>query len=93
MKFYQAQGCEECDNSGYRGRLAIYECVDITNEIREVITEKDDVLLGKTAQKQGMLNMRQDGLLKALMGLTSVSEVERMTEGSLTVGELEDDKG
>lgn len=93
MKFYKSSGCDECGKSGYKGRLAIYECVDITNEIREVITEKDDVLLGKTAQKQGMLNMRQDGLLKALTGLTSVSEVERMTEGSLTVGEFDDDKG
>lgn len=93
MKFYKAVGCEECGRSGYKGRLAIYECVDITNEVREVITEKDDVLLSRTAQKQGMLNMRQDGLLKALMGMTSVSEVERMTEGSLTVGEFDDDKG
>ena len=93
IKFYKADGCEECGRSGYKGRLAIYECVDITNEVREVITEKDDVLLNKTAQKQGMLNMRQDGLLKAIMGLTSVSEVERMTEGSLTVGEFDDDKG
>lgn len=93
IKFYKNVGCKECGNSGYKGRLAIYECVDITNEIREVITEKDDILLNKVSQKRGMLNMRQDGLLKAAMGLTSVSEVERMTGGSLTVGEFEDDKG
>ncbi|MDX9914084.1 MAG: ATPase, T2SS/T4P/T4SS family, partial [Candidatus Moranbacteria bacterium] len=93
MKFYHAEGCDECGRTGYKGRLAIYECVDINNEVREVITEKDDVLLNRVAQKQGMLNMRQDGFLKALLGLTSISEVERMTEGSLTVGEFEDDLG
>ncbi len=93
LKFYKAVGCDECGKSGYKGRLAIYECVDVTNELREVITEKDDALLNRVAQKQGMLNMWQDGLLKAAMGLTSVSEVERMTGGSLTVGEFEDDKG
>lgn len=93
LKFYKAVGCDECGKTGYRGRLAIYECVDVTNELREVITEKDEGLLSRVAQKQGMLNMRQDGLLKAAMGLTSVSEVERMTGGSLTVGEFDDDKG
>ncbi|KKP67749.1 MAG: Type II secretion system protein E (GspE) [Candidatus Moranbacteria bacterium GW2011_GWE1_35_17] len=93
LRFFKAVGCDECGKSGYKGRLAIYECVDVTNELREVITEKDDGLLNRVAQKQGMLNMRQDGLLKAAMGLTSVSEVERMTGGSLTVGEFEDDKG
>lgn len=93
MKFYKNVGCKECGNSGYKGRLAIYECVDVNNEIREVITEKDDVLLNRVAQKQGMPNLRQDGLLKALAGLTTVSEVERMTGGSLTVGELDEDIG
>ncbi len=93
LKFYKSVGCEECDNIGYKGRVAIYECVNVTNDLREVITEKNELLLKKVAARQHLLNMRQDGLLKALLGLTSVSEVERMTEGSLTVGELDDDKG
>jgi len=93
IKFFEGVGCSECGQSGYKGRLAIYECVDINNEIREVITEKDDMLLSRVTKKQGALNMRQDGLLKASLGLTSVSEVERMTGGSLTVGEFEKDLG
>lgn len=93
MKFYKSVGCEECGGVGYKGRVAIYECVDVDNDLREVIIEKDEMLLKRTVNKQHLLNMRQDGLLKVLLGLTSVSEVERMTEGSLTVGELEDDKG
>ncbi len=93
MKFYKSVGCEECGGVGYKGRVAIYECVDVNNDLREVIIEKDELLLKRTANKQHLLNMRQDGLLKSLLGLTSVSEVERMTEGSLTVGELDDDKG
>ena len=94
MKFYKGVGCEECGGVGYKGRVAIYECVDVNNDLREVIIEKDELLLKKVAGEQHLLDMRQDGLLKALLGLTSVSEVERMTEGSLTVGgELGDDKG
>ncbi|MFZ2153609.1 MAG: GspE/PulE family protein [Candidatus Moraniibacteriota bacterium] len=93
MKFYKAVGCEDCGRSGYRGRVAIYECIDITNKVREVITEKSEAALNRAVASQGMLNMRQDGLLKALVGLTSVSEVERMTAGNLTIGEFEDDKG
>jgi len=93
MKFYKSVGCEECGGVGYKGRVAIYECVDVDNDLREVITEKDEMLLKKVAGRKHLLNMRQDGLLKALKGMTSVSEVERMTEGSLTVGELDDDRG
>jgi type IV pilus assembly protein PilB len=93
LKFYAKVGCDECGDIGYKGRLAIYECVDVDDTLKEIITEKNEILLKKAAKKQNMLTMRQDGLLKALKGLTSVSEVERMTEGSMTVGELDDDKG
>ncbi|MDD3498259.1 MAG: GspE/PulE family protein [Candidatus Moranbacteria bacterium] len=93
LKFYTKTGCEECGNTGYKGRLAIFECVDVDNDLKEVITEKNEILLKKVAQKQNMLTMRQDGFLKAAKGLTSVSEVERMTEGTMSVGELEDDIG
>ncbi len=93
LKFYTKVGCEDCSNTGYKGRLAIFECVDVNNDLKEVITEKNEILLQKVAKKQNMLTMRQDGLLKAIKGLTSVSEVERMTEGTNSVGDLEDDMG
>lgn len=93
LKFYTKVGCEDCSNTGYKGRLAIFECVDVDNDLKEVITEKNEILLQKVAKKQNMLTMRQDGLLKALKGWTSVSEVERMTEGTNSVGDLEDDMG
>jgi type II secretory ATPase GspE/PulE/Tfp pilus assembly ATPase PilB-like protein len=94
LRFYKKVGCNDCSNTGYKGRLAIYECVDVDNKLKEVITEKNEVLLKKVVADQNMLTMRQDGLLKALNGFTSVSEVERMTEGTMSIGgELEDDKG
>ena len=93
LKFYTKAGCEDCGDTGYKGRIAIFECVDVDDELKEVITEKNEVLLKRVAKKQNMLTMRQDGFLKAVKGWTSVSEVERMTEGSMEVGDLEDDMG
>ena len=93
LKFYTKVGCDECSNTGYKGRVAIYECVDIDKDLKEIITEKNEILLKKVAKRQNMLTMRQDGFLKAVKGLTSVSEVERMTEGTMSVGDLEDDIG
>lgn len=93
LKFYTKAGCEDCGHTGYKGRLAIFECVDIDNDLKEVITEKNEILLKKVADRQKMLTMRQDGLLKAVKGMTSVSEVERMTEGSMDLGDLDDDMG
>jgi len=90
LKFYTKVGCKECNDTGYKGRVAIYECVDVDSELKEVITEKNEVLLKKVAKKQNMLTMRQDGLLKALKGLTSISEVERMTEGNMVADENKD---
>lgn len=96
LKFFQGKGCEACNKSGYKGRVAIFEALEIDNEIKEIITEKRDNEqdIERHAKKQGMVTIKQDGILKALKGLTTLSEVERVTEGSLSIGgEMEDDKG
>lgn len=96
LKFYQGKGCEACNKTGYKGRVAIFEALEIDNEIKEIITEKKDneQEIERHAKKQGMITIRQDGILKALKGLTTLSEVERVTEGSMSIGgEMEDDKG
>ncbi len=96
LKFYQGKGCENCGNLGLRGRMAICEAFAINSRVREIISEGkgNEAELRKEAEKQKMITMRQDGILKVLKGITTLSEVERVTEGSLTVGgEVEDDQG
>lgn len=78
----EAVGCTHCQGTGYRGRLGIYELVDVTPELQEL------VIAGATAEKmrglanaQGGRTLRDDGLLKARAGLTTVEEVVRVTGG------------
>ena len=96
IKFYKGKGCKECNNSGFKGRVAIYEVLEVDDEFQKMISEKgkDETALKETAKRQGMLTMKQDGLLKVLKGITTLSEIERVTEGSLTIGgEVDDDRG
>lgn len=96
LKFYKGKGCDACGNTGLKGRLAIYEVIEVTEKIQELIAKgkNNEVEIKNEALRQGMITMKQDGILKALKGIMALSEVERVTEGSLSVGgELEDDKG
>ena len=87
MRFMTGKGCSECNNSGYMGRIALHEVLEITNEIRNVIAEKrgSENEVGLLAKKQGMTTMKQDGLLKVIAGHTTLAEVERVTDGVLLV--------
>ena len=78
----EAVGCPACQGTGYRGRLGVYELVDVTPELQEAI------MAGATAERmralasaQGGRTLREDGLLKAHAGLTTVEEVVRVTGG------------
>jgi general secretion pathway protein E len=83
-----AKGCPQCRGSGYRGRLGIFEFLEVTPEIQESVMRKDPVAaLLRIAQGQGYRNLREDGLVKAWRGLTSVDEVLRVT-GLSTATEL-----
>lgn len=96
LKFYEGKGCEECGNLGYKGRMAIFESLEVDETVQEIISEKDGeaVAIEHEVRRKGMLTMKQDGILKVLKGITTLSEVERVTEGSLTIGgEMTDDKG
>ncbi len=80
IKIYGPFGCPECNNSGYSGRVALYEVMPIRDELRELI------LIGATAAeikkeaiKLGMLTLRQSGIHKIMKGITSVKEVLRIT--------------
>ena len=74
--------CEKCNGLGYKGRVGIYEIFSMTKEIENLILTGNvsEYQMADIAQKQGMITMAQDGLLKALDGLTSVEEVLRTAE-------------
>lgn len=75
FKLYYGKGCDEC-NHGYRGRVGIFEAMEITPEIEELAISKRPANDIKTESiKQGMITMRQDGILKAFAGITTVDEV------------------
>ncbi|QQS20763.1 MAG: type II/IV secretion system protein [Candidatus Moraniibacteriota bacterium] len=89
LTFFSGRGCSECNNSGYKGRVAVHEVLEVTDALRSVISEKsgNETEVKRIAKEQGMTTMKQDGLLKALRGDTTLAEVERVTEGATLVDE------
>lgn len=92
LKFYHGRGCDACNGTGLRGRVAIYEAVPINENIKNIIIEKNgnEELLNKERENMGALTIRQDGLLKVLKGFTTIEEIERVTEGNITLEEEND---
>jgi type II secretory ATPase GspE/PulE/Tfp pilus assembly ATPase PilB-like protein len=81
FSIWKSQGCNLCGKTGYSGRIGIFEVLKMTKEISDIILEQpDEKKLIEAAKKQGMITMRQDGIIKALEGLTSPEEVIRVTE-------------
>jgi type IV pilus assembly protein PilB len=81
---FEPVGCSRCGGSGYRGRVGLYEVMSVSEEIRALILERasvDDMVA--VAVQQGMLRLRDDGLQKVREGLTSIAEIERMTNSLL----------
>ncbi len=84
VRMFRATGCPRCDNIGYRGRLAIHEVFTINEELRGLISKGASVLeIRTTAVKSGFKCMRYDAMLKILMGLTTIEELERVTAETL----------
>ena len=81
---YEAVGCSRCGGSGYRGRLGLYEVMSVSERIRALILERASVdEMVAVAVGEGMLRLRDDGLVKVREGLTSIAEIERMTSSLL----------
>jgi type II secretory ATPase GspE/PulE/Tfp pilus assembly ATPase PilB-like protein len=80
LLFYHSTGCEQCHNLGYQGRVGIYEVLENTEAIQALILKENSSMaeFKKVAVSQGMVTMVQDGLLKALQGMTDVEEVFRV---------------
>ncbi|WP_066015314.1 type IV-A pilus assembly ATPase PilB [Endozoicomonas atrinae] len=79
-EIFGPKGCENCKN-GYKGRVGIYEVVSITPGMQQIImAEGNSLEISAQAEKEGFNNLRQSGLLKALQGVTSLEEVNRVTQ-------------
>ena len=73
-------GCEKCNNTGYKGRVGLYEVMEVTDELRELVLVGASALeLRRKAIDEGMITLRQSGLRKVRDGLTTVEEVARET--------------
>jgi type II secretory ATPase GspE/PulE/Tfp pilus assembly ATPase PilB-like protein len=76
----RGKGCKKCFNTGYKGRVGITEILSLTPEVKEkILVEAGEPMIKETARKCGMRTMREDGLIKAMQGLTSLEEVLRLT--------------
>jgi general secretion pathway protein E len=81
LRLWHAKGCSACGNSGYKGRSAIHEVLVMDDPIRRLILKHEDAgVLQEQARKAGMRTMYEDGLLKALKGVTTLEEVLRVAE-------------
>ncbi len=76
----QPCGCERCGGTGYRGRLGVFEVLELSGDLRELIGEKTDGLkIDEMAIRGGMTTMLDDGIAKCRAGLTSPAEILRVT--------------
>jgi type IV pilus assembly protein PilB len=80
FKLYKGRGCQSCNNTGYRGRVGLYEVMAISEDLRELILAgASSIELRKKAVEEGMISLRLSGLMKVRDGLTTIEEVVRET--------------
>jgi len=80
IRVYKGQGCKNCRFTGYSGRVGIFEVLEVSKEIRKLITErKDSDMIVEQAIAEGMTTMLDDGLMKVSKGVTTIEEILRVT--------------
>lgn len=80
IKFYRPGGCEQCNKEGYRGRLGIFEVLEVDDNMKKMISHKaPEEEMTRDCQSKGMLSMVEDGFIKAASGYTSIEEILRVT--------------
>ena len=80
-KVYKGSGDDECGNTGYYGRIGIFEVLPVTEKVSRLILERSpSSAIERQAREEGMVTMKQDGYLKALEGITSIEEVLRVAQ-------------
>lgn len=81
MKLYRGRGCKECSDSGYSGRIGIFEVMPISDKLSRMILERPAAVdIINQGLEEGMVTMKQDGYLKALEGITTIEEVLRVAQ-------------
>ena len=84
LKLFKGTGCRSCRNSGYRGRVGLYELLVATDTIRDMVIQRtNSMAIRNIALKEGMITLRMDGLRKVLQGKTTLDEVSRVTAGDI----------
>ncbi|MCP4744941.1 MAG: type II secretion system ATPase GspE [Desulfobacteraceae bacterium] len=79
--FYRAKGCDQCNNTGYRGRIGIYEILIMNSKLKAMIQHTFDAFqIKQEALKSGLVTLRRDGIEKVLNGITTIEEVVRVTQ-------------
>ena len=78
---YVGKGCGVCNNTGFKGRIAIFEMIEVSDEIKEMILHKSSAAeIWKTAKKQGSVSLFEDGVSKVKNGITTLEEVLRVAK-------------
>lgn len=86
LRFYQPTGCVHCDNTGYRGRTAVFEVLEMSDELRSAINNREDVSkVREIARSQAMKTMFEDGLSKVVLGTMDLKELLRVAYSSQIV--------
>jgi type II secretory ATPase GspE/PulE/Tfp pilus assembly ATPase PilB-like protein len=81
IEVFRGAGCEACHGTGYRGRVGIFELMDLEEQLRAAIMRNEDASkLTAQARRNGMRNLREDGWDKIRRGVTTVDEVVRVTQ-------------
>jgi type IV pilus assembly protein PilB len=76
---FRAVGCSACSKTGYKGRLALHEVMNVTESIERLAVERaSGDQIGKVARSEGMTTLRDDGMAKVLMGVTSLEVILRV---------------
>jgi general secretion pathway protein E len=89
IQIFQPEGCAACNYTGYRGRLGIFEMMQIDDDIRALVTQNiDSKTIKNKAVSKGMHTLRYDGARKVLAGITSVAEILRATEEEAAVAQI-----
>ncbi len=84
---WESEGCPKCNNKRTKGRTGIFEVLRMTDELKRIILEKESssIKIEEEARRQGMISMKQDGIIKALQGVVSIEDVLRVMEEQVEV--------
>ena len=87
---YKGNGCSQCQGTGYKGRLGIFELVEMNNELRELSFSKAPTSeIKKAAVASGMRTLRDDGKVKMFKGITTAEEIARVTQTETVLFDIE----